>query len=182
MSSKVFYVYKYIDEMGSPYYIGKGKGTRIDDLHHNSILLPPKDMRIKVQENLTEEEALAVENSLIRTYGRKLDGRILDNVKINQWVGSSGWKHSERTKRLISEKNTGKIRSLEQKTNYKKPKSPEHIEKIRQANIGRKPDGRNEKISVTMSKKRWYTNGVMTKMFEPGTEMIGVTPGRKIGS
>jgi hypothetical protein len=181
MSSNIFYVYKYIDEMGVPYYIGKGKGFRMDGLHNN-VLLPPKEQRVKVQENLTEEEALALENHLIRLYGRKLDGGTLENIKINQWVGSSGWKHSERTKQLISEKNTGKTRTLEQRLNYKKPKSPEHIEKIRQANIGRKPDGRNEKISVTMSKKRWYTNGVMTKMFEPGTEMIGFTPGRKIGS
>ena len=47
--------------------------------------------------------------------------------------------------------NLGKVRTPEQRENYKKPKSPEHAEKIRQANIGRPYDPiRAEKISRTL--------------------------------
>jgi hypothetical protein len=53
-------------------------------------------------------------------------------------------------------------------------------EKIRQANIGRKIDGRYEKIKETMKLKRWYNNGIVTKMFVPGFEEIGFYPGRAI--
>jgi hypothetical protein len=55
-----------------------------------------------------------------------------------------------------------------------------HAEKIRQANIGRKDDGRYVKIAMTKSKQRWYTNGETTIMVEPGAQPIGFFPGRKL--
>lgn len=179
MELNIFYVYVYLDENSIPYYIGKGKGTRIDDIHHYPINLPPKNRRIKIQENLNERDALALENLLIKLYKRKVDGGILENLKINQWAPTSGWKHSEETKRKISEKNTGKNRTLEQRLNYKKPKSKEHIEKIRLANVGRTGnENRNKKIKETMMKKRWYTDGVTCVFCEMVMQPSNFKPGR----
>lgn len=175
-----FYVYQYVDENNMPYYIGKGKDNRVN-AKHNFTVVPTLEYQQIVKNNLTEEEALALENKLIREYGRKIDGGILDNIKINHWACLSGWKHSEETKRKISEKTKGHVKSEETKQKMRKPKSREHAEKIRLANIGRKDDGRYTKVGATKSKQRWYTNGEITRMFEPGKELTGYRPGRKVG-
>jgi len=84
-------------------------------------------------------------------YGCKKHGGILDNKKVTRWAAEPGWKHSDEAKKKISEGNTGKVRSEEAKANYRKPKTAEHAEKIRQANRGRPYDPvRAAKISVTL--------------------------------
>ena len=145
-----FYVYKYVTEDGLPYYIGKGSGKRLH-VPHTSTQLPPLERRIIIKDNLTNEEAKKLEGQLITEYKRKIDGGLLDNIKINQWACHVGWAHTESAKQKISMGNLGKVRTPEQRENYKKPKSPEHAEKIRQANIGRPYDPiRAEKISRTL--------------------------------
>jgi len=145
-----FYVYQYITDSGTPYYIGKGSGRRMHR-HHTKTTVPPVERRIVIKDGLTNEEAKQLEGELITKYGRKLDGGILDNIKINQWACAVGWKHSEETKRKISEGNKGKVRTEEHKKNYRKPKTAEHAEKIRQANLGRPYDPiRAAKISATL--------------------------------
>lgn len=136
MADNIFYVYKYLGPDGVPYYIGKGKGNRIHK-QHTHVAIPPEDRRVFVKTDLLEADALALEMKLIREYGRKVDGGILDNTKLNQWACTSGWNHSEETKQKISLSNSGKVRTKEQRDNYKKPKSAQHVEKIRQANVGR---------------------------------------------
>lgn len=178
MELKEYYVYQYITEDGLPYYIGKGKGRRLH-VDHKHIKLPPLEQRIIIAEGLTNTEAKELEGKLISKYKRKVDGGILDNIKINQWACFSGWNHSAVAKEKISQKNTGKTRSAEAILNYSKPKTKEHAEKIRQANLGRPRDSRYEKISLTKSKQRWYNNGIVTRMFEPGKETEGFVPGRK---
>jgi hypothetical protein len=174
-----FYVYQYVTEDGTPYYIGKGSGKRIHRLHTHT-QLPTIDRRIIIVDNLTNEEAKNIEKELITKYGRKIDGGILDNIKINQWACAVGWKHSEETKQKISQGNLGKKRTSEQLKNYKGTTTKEHAEKIRQANLGRPDDGRYKKMAVTKSKQRWFTNGKTTIMTIPGQEPIGFTPGRKL--
>jgi hypothetical protein len=148
--SNKFYVYKYVTDDGIPYYIGKGSGKRINR-HHTKTQLPPPDRRIIIEDNLTNEQAKMLEGQLISEYKRKIDGGLLDNIKINQWACHTGWKHSDDAKQKISIGNRGKIRTPAQRENYKKPKSPEHAEKIRQANIGRPYDPvRSAKISNTL--------------------------------
>jgi hypothetical protein len=157
----LFYVYQYITESGTPYYIGKGSGKRIHK-HHTKTELPPVDRRIIIKDGLTNEEAKNLEKELITKYGRKLDGGILDNIKINQWACAVGWKHSVETKRKISEGNTGKVRTEEHKINYRKPKTAEHAEKIRQANLGRPYDPvRAAKISATLKGRRKVPKGLL---------------------
>ena len=151
---KEFYVYQYIDEDPTPYYIGKGKANRIREKHLYTVI-PPVERRIIVESNLTEEQAFILENKLIREYGRKIDGGSLDNIKVNRWACTSGWKQSTEAKQKISIGNTGKIRSAEAIQNYSKPKTKEHAEKIRRANLGRKDDGRYAKASATLKGKPW---------------------------
>lgn len=174
-----FYVYQYVDETGQPYYIGKGSGRRMH-VQHIHVDTPPVERRQIIKDGLTNEEAKLLEKELITKYGRKIDGGILDNTKINQWACFTGWKHSEETKNKISQANRGKKRTTEQRLNYKGTVTESHKEKIRQANIGRPDDGRYVKIGLTKSKQRWYTNGKTTIMVFPGQEPEGFYPGRKI--
>jgi hypothetical protein len=102
-----YYVYQYLDENNRPYYIGKGNGNRIHAKHN--VQKPTIDKRIKVAVNLSEFEAYTLETKLIRLYGRKLDGGILENIRItSRWTRRPGWKQKEETKQIIRDKNTGK--------------------------------------------------------------------------
>jgi hypothetical protein len=145
----IFYVYEYLNDDGTPYYIGKGKGNRIHD-SHNNVIVPPLEKRRFIKTNLNESDALSLEISLIRKYGRKIDGGTLDNTKLNQWACTSGWTHKEETRQKISEANTGKVRTEKQRDNYRKPKSAEHAERIRKARIGQK---RSSETKQKISKK-----------------------------
>ena len=148
-----YYVYQYLTEDNIPYYIGKGKDNRINRVH--KVALPAPERRVIIKDNLTNEEAKEFEKKLITKYGRKIDGGILDNIKINQWACHAGWKHSEETKRKISEGNKGKKRTPEQLKNYKGTVTEEHKEKVRQANLGRPYDPiRSVKIAKTLTGRK----------------------------
>ena len=164
MAEYKFYVYQYLNEDGQPYYIGKGCGKRIHK-PHTSTSLPPKERRIIIKDGLSNEEAKKLEGELISKYKRKLDGGILDNIKINQWACAVGWKHSNETKRKISEGNKGKNRTVEQLKNYKGTVTQEHKEKIRLANVGRPYDPiRSAKISSTL--KAYNANKRANKLMD----------------
>jgi len=179
---KEFYVYQYVTEDLVPYYIGKGKGKRMH-AEHTFTVLPPKERRLIIKDGLTEIEALILENELINKFGRRIDGGLLDNIKVNRWACTSGWSHSEETKKKISESKIGVKKSDETKERMRLAQlqqSEETKNKIRLANLGRKDDGRNAKIRETMKLKRWYNNGQVTGMYIPGQEPAGYFPGRKI--
>jgi len=97
-----FYVYAYLRKDGTPYYIGKGQGYRIHDKYGH--ILPPKDRRVKIKENLFEDEALELEAELILKYGRKKydKGGILYNDSIGG-EGRTVWRTLEEKKKSKSE-------------------------------------------------------------------------------
>ena len=149
-----YYVYTYLDESLKPYYVGMGCKNRVI-AKHLYVNVPTFD-RIVVEDNLTQPQAWNREIELIAQYGREhLGTGPLKNLTEGGPTQKSGWAHSLQTKKQISIKNTGKIRTLEHKEKYRKPKTIEHAENIRQANLGRVDDGRYIKTSQTMKGRPW---------------------------
>lgn len=72
----MFYIYAYLRQDNTPYYIGKGTGRRAWHNHNNCNARPPKDKSriIIMEDNLTEVGALALERFYIRWYGKQCDG------------------------------------------------------------------------------------------------------------
>ena len=66
-----YYTYAFLREDGTPYYIGKGKGQRINSKHRR-IHAPVDPSRIIfLKKNLTNEEACRHEIYMISVLGRK---------------------------------------------------------------------------------------------------------------
>ena len=111
-----YYTYAYLREDRTPYYIGKGQGNRAYR-RSKKCIKPPKDKSrvIFLKQNLTEEDAFKHEIYMISVFGRKdLGTGILHNLT-DGGDGSSGYVHSEETKRKISEANKGRTLSEETK-------------------------------------------------------------------
>jgi hypothetical protein len=136
-----FYVYIYLRENGTPYYIGKGKRNRAYS-SDKMVDLPSKD-RIKiVLKNLTEEQAFCNEKDFIDYYGRlDINTGILEN-RTSGGEGSTGFRHTEEWKKKLRTEsnfitnNPGKnkseetLRKLREKS-IELHKDPEYIKKYR---------------------------------------------------
>lgn len=64
-----YYVYEYLREDGTLYYVGKGQSGRWRQAHN--VAVPPKDRVKFVATDLSEADAFALEEQLILEYGRK---------------------------------------------------------------------------------------------------------------
>lgn len=124
--------------MCMPYYIGKGKDIRA--WNHGGwerIHKPKENHRVVIlEDNLTETGALAIERRMIRWYGRKDNNTgILLNLTDGE-DGVSGRIASLAWRKTVSSKLKGK---------RKPPRSPEHIEKLRQVALGKIQTDRSNK-------------------------------------
>jgi hypothetical protein len=124
----MFYIYAYIRQDGTPYYIGKGSGLRVNYKSRKHRIGVPKDeSKIVVMEsNLTEIGALALERFYIRWYGRKDLGTGILHNRTDGGDGVSGIKLSDETRLKMSIARKGK------------PRSKEIREKISKAHLGKK--------------------------------------------
>lgn len=110
-----YYVYEYLRQDGTPYYIGKGRKNRAFTQQGHTVPLPPRDRIRFIAEHLTDYRARELEIELIAKYGRKdLGTGILRNMT-DGGEGSSGRIATNEMKQKLSEINLGKRQSEETK-------------------------------------------------------------------
>ena len=143
----MYYVYAYLREDGTPYYVGKGQADRAWQKHKYH-KVPSDDKIVILESDLIETDAFKLEQHYIQKYGRKdLGTGILRNMT-NGGDGIPGHKHSEETKKKIALARIGKP------TNLGKKMSDEQKEKLRKVNLGKKaPAGTGAKISAAKKGK-----------------------------
>lgn len=136
-----FFVYAYLrKDRYSPYYIGKGCKYR-DRVKHTGRAKKPTDRNriVRISENLTEQEAFALEIQLIKFWGRiDTEGGVLYNNS-DGGEGNSGYKHTEETKRICGMSTKGRIEDEEHKRwraqlikeGYAKKSKEEWVEEIK---------------------------------------------------
>ena len=161
-TENIYYCYIWKREDGTPYYIGKGKENRYKK-KRRGVTAPPKDLSniFFACEGVSETEAFEMEIALISLLVRKDLGTGILRNQTEGGDGTSGFSHSEETKRKIGEANRnpseetrrklieshkGKSLSEESKRklsdaqrgennhNYGKPRSEETRRKIGEAN------------------------------------------------
>lgn len=114
-----FYVYLYLREDGTPYYVGKGKNTRAWEKHNVNV--PKDNHRIQfIATKLFEEEAFILEIRLIQIYGRKDNGTgVLRNITDGGegTAGCTPWNKGKNMPAYVCEKMrlkaTGRTQSVE---------------------------------------------------------------------
>lgn len=87
-SVRKFYVYAYINNDGTPYYIGVGTGDRQSEKHHADYCQPPADpaLNVRVCDDMTFHESRFLEKQLIKFWGRRCTGEgPLENRAIGDW-------------------------------------------------------------------------------------------------
>lgn len=106
-----FYIYMYLRDDGTPYYVGKGKGGRAWRKGKTEIQPPVDASKIKiVAHRISEHESFLLEKRLISLYGRKDNGTGILRNFTDGGEGASGRKPSLKMKaRMAGEGNPSKI-------------------------------------------------------------------------
>lgn len=111
--SNRFYVYLYLDQKGTPYYVGKGQRRRAWE-NHGDVITPPEEQISIVKKNLTNNESLELEAKLIEKYGFIHNGTgCLQNSMTKGSRGSTGKKQPKHLVEKRASACRGKKRSPE---------------------------------------------------------------------
>jgi hypothetical protein len=166
-----FYVYAYVREDGTPYYIGKGKERRAWEQHrvNGKGVHTPKDYKriVLLREELSEEDAFHLETELIAKHGRKdLGTGILEN-RTNGGEGSTGtspetnWKKgSSRRGKTTSIETRRKISEANQRREYPNGHTDEVRQKIREAT---KKLWKKRSRTITEEQRKKISDGMKEK-------------------
>ena len=125
---KEYYTYAYLREDGTPYYIGKGHGYRINDKRH-TIGLPPKERRLILKYFSNEDDAFKHEVYMINVFGRKDLGTGILRNRTDGGEGTSGIQRiveqmnalNEGRKHIYTEEHARKISKTLKDKNIKPP-------------------------------------------------------------
>lgn len=155
-----YYVYVLKRSDGSPFYVGKGKGDRINmhewkakrgDVSHRSRIIRKEwslgrtIQKEKIAIRLSHDQAVSLEKNLIEKFGRRNKGGPLVNLT-DGGEGTPGHRHSKDTRKKMSEKRKNRP-----------PSSQETRMKMRESSIGKKvSESTKKRISESISgDKHW---------------------------
>jgi hypothetical protein len=147
----IYYVYQYLREDNTPYYIGKGKEKRAWESHKrsNGTQIRPKDQsRIQIiQDELSETEAHNLENKLITHYGLKSEGGLL----VNMTYGGEGKSPGQELREIFRQQQLGR---------KKPPRTEQHRKNLSASTKGRpRPRTPEHQAALNESlRKNWATN------------------------
>ena len=138
-----YYCYVYKREDGTPYYIGKGKGSRAF-ISSGRIISPPRDRTniFFACEGVTESEAFEMEVALISLLGRKDLGTGILRNKTDGGEGVSGWVPSEETKRKMSEKAIGRVPTEQARKRMSEARKGQKVSEETKRRVGEASKGR----------------------------------------
>lgn len=146
-----YYVYQYLREDGTPYYIGKGKDRRAW-VKQRAIPLPTDLSNIQIiKDCLTESEAFDLEAKLIIQYGRKDNNTgILRNLT-DGGEGSRNVSNKVAWNKGLKQTSEHKAKISASMKNHKRTK--DHQDRINQGLKGRKPSFLGRKHSDETKQK-----------------------------
>lgn len=167
-----YYTYAYLREDGTPYYVGKGKGSRAHLQLNHKVKTPERNRVLYLKEELTEEEAYQHEKYMIAVLGRKdLGTGILRNLT-DGGEGISGYNHTEETKKKMRRPNSVEHnRKVSEAIKEKWDKGEYDRETYRKRELGKKQ-------SVESSIKKSNT---MKEYYKTNKKVISEEQKRQIG-
>ena len=157
----IYYVYAYLRKSdNTPYYIGKGKGSRIVD-RHPGISIPKDPTKVVfIEQHLTNIGACAIERRLIRWYGRK---DLNTGILLNRTSGGDGGKGGSRKGRVLSIRCRQKL----SEAGKKRVQTNECKQKIRDTKLGKNRPPFSKEWRVNLSKSRCgLVRGPRTESFK----------------
>ena len=166
-----FYVYAYLREDGTPYYIGKGKERRAWDQHRKNGkgVHTPDDYKriILLHENLVESDAFLLETKLIAQYGRQDLGTGILKNQTDGGEGSSNtssevnWKKgSSRRGKSLSENARKKIRESNKNRDYPNNHTLEVRQRLSETT---KKSWEKRSRTITAEQKKKISDGLKEK-------------------